>query len=146
MATEAITLSGDDSGLVANAFSEGNAGSIAISTPRLTMQGGLIEATATEGSSGHAGNIDVRGGRFTLTGGAHITSGTESVGRGGDLTVVATEAITLAGRNRVRHSGLFSSTFGPGDAGRLFVSTPLLTITGGPRSTVAPAPGGAAGI
>jgi filamentous hemagglutinin family protein len=131
IATEAITLSGDDSGLIANAFREGDAGSIAISTPRLTMEGGLIEATATEGSSGHAGNIDVRGGRFTLTGGAHITSGTRSVGHGGDLTVIATEAITLAGRNRVRHSGLFSSTFGPGDAGRLFVSTPLLTITGG---------------
>jgi filamentous hemagglutinin family protein len=118
--------------ILASTFGRGNAGNLSIATPRLTINNGLIEASARRGSSGDAGSLEVRAGSLTLTGGARIDSSTRGSGRGGDLTVAATESIAIAGRNREGiRSGLFSNTFSNGDAGRVFVSTPLLTMDAG---------------
>jgi large exoprotein involved in heme utilization and adhesion len=72
------------------------------------------------------------GGRLTLSGGARISTSTVGSGRGGEVRVVATEAISLTGRGSIApQTGLFSVTDGSGDAGRLFVSAPLLESAGG---------------
>jgi large exoprotein involved in heme utilization and adhesion len=114
---------------VSNTLSLGDAGRLVVSAPLLTMDdGGRIEAAASDDESrGNAGGADLRVGRLALTGGAQIASGTFGEGRGGELTVVASEAITIAGLN----SGLFTNTFGEGDAGRLVVSAPILNMEGG---------------
>lgn len=119
------------SGISSSTLGQGNAGRISIATPLLTMDGGLLQANTS--GDGHAGNIEVRVGRFMLTGGAQLDSSTAGMGRGGEVTVVATEASSITGRDAagVRLSGLFSSTFSRGNAGRLFVSTPLLTMEAG---------------
>src|SRR5262249_13470900 len=66
---------------------------------------------------------------------------TGSTGRGGIVTVTATEAISITGRN----SGLFSRTMGPLDAGRIMVSTPQLTMLDGGTISTATQGAGQAG-
>jgi large exoprotein involved in heme utilization and adhesion len=77
-------------------------------------------------SAGRARNLQLQVGTLTLTGNSRIASTAQGPGHGGQLTVTATEAVTIAG---VR-SGLLGNTRGSGDAGDLFVSAPLLTLDG----------------
>jgi hypothetical protein len=106
---------------------------------------GAIDAHTA--GDGNAGDVEVQVGTLTLTGGAQIQarsgvaefkegvfthSGTGGPGRGGDVTVNATESISIAGGDSDGNpSGLASSTVNKGDAGKVFVSTPLLQIAGG---------------
>src|SRR5215813_1228025 len=150
-ATDSISISGRDSkgaksGLFSNALGKGNAGKVAVSAPTLTMADrGTIDAH-TAGDS-NAGNVEVQVGKLILTGGALIqtgsgiseykegiftSSGTGGPGRGGDVTVHATESIAIAGGDSDGNpSGLLSNTVNKGDAGKLSVSAPLLQIDGG---------------
>src|SRR5712691_4436444 len=50
-------------------------------------------------AAGNGGNITVHVGRLTLTDGGRILSSSHGAGRGGTLTVTATDAITITGRN-----------------------------------------------
>jgi large exoprotein involved in heme utilization and adhesion len=123
VATEAIAMAGQDNYLFSNVSGSGDGGRLSIATPLLTMDGGLIHA---------AGSLEVQTGRLTLTRGAQLSTSASGSRRGGDLTVVASEAITMNGRGgQGILTGLFSATSGSGDGGRLFVSTPLLTIDSG---------------
>jgi len=60
------------------------------------MDEGLIQADA---SGGRGGDIEVRVGRLTLTNGAQISSVTFGSEPGGDLTITATDAITIVDTN-----------------------------------------------
>jgi filamentous hemagglutinin family protein len=136
-ASSAISIAGRDSegnpsGLFSNTFTDGDAGRVSISAAKLTINDGLIQAATDRDSRGNAGNIEVRVGTLTLTGGAQIDSRTGGSGRGGDLTVAASSAISIAGRDSEGNpSGLFSQTEASGNAGRLFVSAPTLSIDDG---------------
>jgi filamentous hemagglutinin family protein len=147
-ATEAITIAGQDqagtlSGLFSSTEGQGDAGRLSIFAPSLTLMDGGRISTSTLGD-GHAGNLEVQVERLTLMGGAQISSSSGATqfidgvptfiggqGRGGDLTVVATESISIAGRDGEFRSGLFSTADGSGDAGSLLVSTPLLSMDEG---------------
>lgn len=116
-ATEAVTIAGRDSegspsGLFSDTFGRGRGGNIDLRAPHVRLSDGGVVAARSLGDG---------------PGGATIESSLGSTGRGGDMTVVATEAIVITGPT----SGLLSNTFGSGDAGRLFVATPLLTLDGG---------------
>jgi filamentous hemagglutinin family protein len=124
------------SGLFSSTLAGGDAGRITVSTPTLTMDEGLIQALAESNSRGNAGNIEVYVDRLTLTNLAQISSDARSVGRGGIVTVRASDTIIIAGRNRedIRFaSGLFSNADASGDAGRVFVSAPTLRLEDGGR-------------
>lgn len=142
MATGAIAISGRDndgfrSGLFSNTNGSGDAGNISISAPTLEIDGGWILTDTSPASSGNAGDIELNIGSLTLENGAHISSSTSGTGRGGNLTVAATDSISIAGRGTdflnglFSSSGLFSITSGSGDAGNLFVSTPTLKLADG---------------
>ena len=138
MATESIFIAGRDSegflsSIASNAqIGRGAAGNIALTTGQLTLTDSAQISSDTS-SGGAAGNIALTMGRLTLTDGAQISSSNRGgTGRGGRLTVTATESITLTGQDSEGFkSGLFSNTNGAGDAGGLLVSTPLLSIDGG---------------
>jgi filamentous hemagglutinin family protein len=143
-ARDSITLSGAASRLLATVgtASLGDAGSVSLWTPTLTMdKGGLIQAITL--GNGNAGAIGVRVGRLTLTGGAQISSSTRSVGRGGQVTVEAADSISIAGQDSVGHaSGLFSQATASGDAGSVMVKVGRLALTdGGQISTSSSGPG-----
>src|SRR5262249_1646560 len=92
--------------------------------------------------NGNAGNVEIQVGRLRMTGGALITSDSGSVsvegavtagsGRGGTVTVTATDEMFIAGRDSTGflQSGLFSQA-GVGNAGRVVVSTPRLIMADG---------------
>src|SRR6266508_3382488 len=83
-------------------------------------------------ASGDGGNVALNVGTLTLTGGARIDTSSVGDGRGGQLTVAATDAIAIGGYDREGFtSGLFSFARGSGDAGRVAISTPRLTMDEG---------------
>jgi large exoprotein involved in heme utilization and adhesion len=117
------------------------AGNLFVSAPTVTVDGGIIQALTT--ADGNAGDITLEVGSLNLTGGAEISSssggtnlrtGQRQVGRGqaGNVTITATEGITIAGRDSFGfHSGIFTSTYGSGNAGHLSISTPHLHMQDG---------------
>jgi large exoprotein involved in heme utilization and adhesion len=73
----------------------------------------------------------VEAGRVTLTDGAKINASTGSTGRGGDVTVLATDSITLSHPRPDTNTGLITNALAEGPAGQLRVSTPTLRLEGG---------------
>jgi large exoprotein involved in heme utilization and adhesion len=138
-ATEAVVITGEDlagfsSGLFSNAqIGHGNAGGVVIITPTLDMRdGGAIAATSLNQSTGAAGNISVQVGRLILTEGANISSDTNGVGQGGQVTIVATEDIVITGQSSEGIlSGVFTDTTGQGRGGDITLSAPHVQLTDG---------------
>jgi filamentous hemagglutinin family protein len=153
-AADTLTIVGQSptrvpSGVLSNASpsASGDAGQIVISASTLTMDTGLIQAVAAAGSSGNAGGIDVRAGRMTLSGGAQMDTSTRGSGRGGTVTVTATESLMLAGSSPTGiPSGVFSDTSGSGAAGMVQVSAPQLTMQTGAAIRSDTSATGAAGM
>jgi large exoprotein involved in heme utilization and adhesion len=122
-ATDSISIAGHDSegfqsGLFSSAqIGKGAAGNISVKSPTLIMQdSGTIAADTSDTSSGNAGNIDVQVGRLALTGGAQISSATEGVGRGGNVSVATTERLELSNRGTIS-----ASSAGIGNAGDIVI-------------------------
>jgi large exoprotein involved in heme utilization and adhesion len=125
------SLSGS-SGLSSSTSGPGDAGRLFVAAPLLTMDDGALSTRANPGSRGDAGSLDVRVGRLTLTGGAQISSSTSGPGRGGTLTVAASEAITISGQNQAGTlSGLFSNTQGRGQGGSIQAQARTIEISDG---------------
>ncbi|MCT7977782.1 S-layer family protein [Laspinema olomoucense] len=84
--------------------------------------------------AGQGGNVNISAVEVTMTNGAQMGSSNEGTGRGGDLSVTASESILLQKVNPrvpVLASGLFVSTSQTGEGGNMSVSTPRLTLTEG---------------
>ncbi|MBW4673170.1 MAG: filamentous hemagglutinin N-terminal domain-containing protein [Desmonostoc geniculatum HA4340-LM1] len=109
------------SGLFSETYGSQNAGTITINTAKLRIEGGARISTSSEGIY-----------QFRLNQFTPVT------GKGGKLTVNASEFIELIGTspNGSKLSGLFSGTQGPGDGGDLTVTTGQLIIKDGAAITV----------
>ncbi|MGA9378596.1 MAG: filamentous hemagglutinin N-terminal domain-containing protein [Phormidium sp.] len=96
----------------------------------LTVAGGLFTQTF---NSGDSGNLIVNTKELIVRDGAQISADTFASGRGGNLTVIASDSVTLTGRTSdgLTGSGLFSQTQGSGDAGNLSVTTKQLIVRDG---------------
>ncbi|EGJ34484.1 MULTISPECIES: filamentous hemagglutinin N-terminal domain-containing protein [Moorena] len=86
--------------------------------------------TATIGS-GKGGNLTINTQSLTIQDGAGVTTGTvetdiENPGDGGNLTINATESVTLSGK-----AALATGTLNSSQAGELKVNTPTLTLGDG---------------
>nr|WP_306469527.1 filamentous hemagglutinin N-terminal domain-containing protein [Oscillatoria laete-virens] len=137
--TRQLLLEGGE--ISASTFSAGNAGSIEIlasesievinlETDDFFVAG--IAAIANPGSTGNAGNIFLETGRLRVQDGAQISSATFAEGRGGDLTVRATQSVELVDASVEGFgSSLATQTQGSGRGGNLFVETGQLSISGG---------------
>ncbi len=88
-------------------------------------------ATTTQGS-GDAGNLTLNTGMLLAQEGAQVSASTVGEGKGGILTVNASDSVELSGEN----SGLFSATVDAGDAGNLRIATRELIIRDGAEVTV----------
>jgi len=94
--------------------------------------GGRIQTATAAEASGNGGAIDVRVGKLILTDGSQLDSGTRGIGRGGDVVVVATESISIAGRDRsAQLSALRSDASGRGQGGNVEVVAPHLQLSDG---------------
>ncbi len=119
------------SSVTVSTFGSGDAGTIDITSPNLTIDDGLMRALTT--STGDAGSISIDVAALNLTGGGQIDSTTRAEGRGGDLVVRASDSVSISGlaQDGEAVSGLFSGAFGSGDAGNVSVFTPSLTMDQG---------------
>ncbi len=129
--TEAITITGRSattgapSGLFNVADGGGDAGSLILSAPTVSLHnGGLILAETT--GEGGAGDIIIKAEYLTLSGGARIDSRSRSAGSGGRVTVMAEEVITITGQD----SGLFTTAEGSGRGGDIFLQAQTIELTG----------------
>jgi large exoprotein involved in heme utilization and adhesion len=140
-ASEALTITGRDaagfsSEISSNTFGSGAAGRVTVTAPTLNIDDGLISSDSLPGSMGDAGTVVVEGRTITLSGGAQISSSTTGPGHGGDVTVRASEALTITAPGQDAGgffviSGVFSNTFGSGAAGRVTVTVPTLRMDNG---------------
>jgi filamentous hemagglutinin family protein len=128
------------SGLFSNALAgTGQAGTLFVAAPHVEMAGGRIQAASIADSRGDAGIIRMEVGTLRLTGGAQISSLTQDSGQGGTIQIIATDTLTLAGTSADGSvpSGLVASTqgtgAGAGNAGRIEVYAPRVTLTAGAR-------------
>ena len=100
---------------------------LAGTTPTGAFVSGIFAAAqGTEVEAGAAGSIVVTAPRIIVTDGAAINSSTLGPGAGGSVTVRATDTVSLSG------AATLSDAFGRGEqagnAGRIFFSTPVLTM------------------
>ena len=112
-----------------------------------------------EGDQGLSGNITIEVGKLEISGGARINSSTQSSGKGGDITIIKNDSISLTGQ-RARSfseselfgtgstlpSGIYARTVGTetpigsdpktctgqcGEAGNITITTGFLNMTNG---------------
>jgi filamentous hemagglutinin family protein len=83
-------------------------------------------------SAGSSGSVAINTQRLIATGGAYVSTFIGSSGNGGDLTVIASQAIELSDE-RTFSSGLYtgSSDFSSGSAGNLNIKTGRLIVKNG---------------
>jgi large exoprotein involved in heme utilization and adhesion len=120
-------------------FSRGDAGTVTILAPALTLADGAEISTkggdpnTTSGDTANAGAITVDAARVRIVGGAFLDSSTLGSGSGGSVTVRATEAITISGRDATGFlSGITTVSVGEGgNAGQIKLTTPELLLTDG---------------
>ncbi|MEQ9552678.1 MAG: filamentous hemagglutinin N-terminal domain-containing protein [Coleofasciculus sp. G3-WIS-01] len=121
-------------GLFAGTTNSGNAGTITLTTPELTLENGANIATTTE-SSGKAGNITLQSHpnqenlTINLAQDTSISASTNSPftqATGGDIKIKAPDAITIQGEGTIT-----TSTTGTGNAGTITLDTSTLTIARG---------------
>ena len=115
----------------------GQAGTVAVmATETLTFRGRDAEgrgpgvfasAAGPENASGSAGTMVVRARHIDLSDGAQIGSGTFGAGQGGQMTVEATETLTLRGFP----TGVFVSTQGAGAAGAVDIRARQIALSDG---------------
>jgi filamentous hemagglutinin family protein len=128
-------------------FATGDAGSITVETPALTMsQAGEILSTSELGG-GDAGSISLRVGRLEMTGGARVSTSTFSAGNGGLLDVLATGSIVISGTAASgEQTALRSNANGAGRGGVINVQARDLRLEAGGSITSSTYAGGDAGV
>jgi filamentous hemagglutinin family protein len=122
----------------------GHGGRVTVVASDMQLENGSISAI-TEGN-GQGGEIAVQAGRLALTGGAQISSSSGRFSRsrrlivagsgdGGNVTISATEALTIVGQDPAGtvQSAVVSQTLGAGNAGQVTITTPRLTMAEGGR-------------
>lgn len=135
-ASDSVSISGLDeageavSGLFSGAFGSGDAGTVSVFTPNLTMDQGRIRAeTRGEGS---AGTIDLDLDTMTLTGGAQIDGTSRAEGMGGSINVFASDFISIAGVDEEGYaSGLLTDATASGLGGDIIVQTQRTDLSNG---------------
>ncbi len=137
-ASEFVEIAGRG-GLATATLGSKNAGDLIINTPRLTLRDGAAISADTFGA-GNAGSLTINTRQMTVQSGSRtgVGTGNYSTGKGGNLTVRASESVELAGTSadgKVR-SGLFGNTLGAGAAGDVRIETGRLTVGNGAEITV----------
>jgi large exoprotein involved in heme utilization and adhesion len=126
-------------------FGAGKGGSLTVDAQdvQLIGRGGLF-ASSQPNSTGDAGNLTIKTHSLLVKDGAEVFTGTFGVGKGGSLTVDASELLEVVSisPNDALSSTISTSTNGSGNAGNLIINTPNLKIqNGGYISTATTASG-----
>jgi filamentous hemagglutinin family protein len=167
--TGTLQLSDLQSGIFTLSFGSGSAGTIVINTPALIAHNGAYIASTTFGgpggsvsvnapntidlnrafiasgtgigNAGDAGDLTINTGRLWGRNNSILTTSSFGSGRGGDITINATDSIDISSDNPLSlesiitaaraFGGIFTSGLGTGDAGDVQISTQRLTLRSG---------------
>ncbi|WP_148278122.1 S-layer family protein [Desulfobacula toluolica] len=121
-ANDAITVSGK-SHINLSSEGTGDGGSLFITVPNLSLDDSRIDA-ATDGE-GKGGNIDINVGSLSLTKETYIGSKSWGAGNGGEITLTASEVITVSEHSLVTVSTWRGSS---GNGGSLLITAPALSL------------------
>ena len=131
---------------LADVPSSGKGGDLRVSTPQLIIENGAKVSAETFGTE-RAGDVNLSVARLIVKDGGQITAGSlfaedtsnRPLGRGGTLTINATESVEIFGTGKIGETTINSSlstlTQGTGDAGNLNINTPNLTVKDGGEIT-----------
>jgi filamentous hemagglutinin family protein len=97
--------------------------------------GTFLTTQAAPNATGDAGNLTITTPRLLILGGAQVDAGTFGAGKGGNLTVNASNSVQVIGRSADERFGsnLSTQAQGTGIAGDLSITTPRLLILGGAK-------------
>lgn len=134
VATDAVALSGGSGIIVETVF--GDIGPLLISSHSISLSDVSVISTRTVGPAA-AAPLNLNAHTLSLTGGSQVVSSTEQdAGRGGDVTIVATDRLIISGQGVDQNgstisSGIFtfSSPFATGDAGHVSLSAGTIEIS-----------------
>ncbi|MUG92409.1 filamentous hemagglutinin N-terminal domain-containing protein [Scytonema sp. UIC 10036] len=98
-------------------------GDITLNTERLSIRDGAGMFTGTQGE-GNAGNLFINVSSLSVTNRSLIDSSTYAKGAGGDITINTTGLLSIRDG-----AGVFTDTFGEGNAGNLFINVGSLSVT-----------------
>jgi len=152
----------DSSSFSTQTFGDGHAGNITLTAtesvkfldePLSLGPSGLFTTSIGDpdlGINGNAGNVTVITPRLEMTNGARINTTTLTAGRGGDVTIMASQEVKIAGERPfdvpeeifdlggTRASGIYTRTAGSelcggtcGDAGNVLIATKSLVLRNG---------------
>lgn len=112
----------------------------AVPTPFI-VGSAIASSVSRPGLTGNAGNLTIDTRRLTVAGGGQIVTSTFGTGKGGNLTVKATEAVELIGTSGTTPPAIsilsaLAGSDSSGNAGNLNIETPQLTIRDGATATV----------
>jgi large exoprotein involved in heme utilization and adhesion len=127
---------------------EGQSGNVDVtSTGNLTFDNSSIESD-TKGSD-PAGNVTISSPGLVTFNNSKIISNTSNIGNAGDIEINAGQGITLQGlyshQDTPRRGGLFAETTNSGNAGKITLTTPELTLQNGAEIATTTTSSGAAG-
>jgi len=89
--------------------------------------------SANTSGTGDAGDLMITTSQLLVRDGAQVGAGSFSSGKGGNLTVNASDSVQLIGDGGQFPTGLFAQAEGQGDAGDLKITTEQLLVSGGAR-------------
>ncbi|MBS9390041.1 MAG: filamentous hemagglutinin N-terminal domain-containing protein [Dolichospermum sp. WA123] len=130
------------SALLTSVLGQGNAGNITVeATDNVNLDGissqGLsgLQSTLLTGGVGKAGNIQVTTGSLFVTNGAKISSNTDGVGNGGNITINARDNVTFSGFDSrtkiVSEASSFAFTNAIGNGGEIRITAANLLLKDG---------------
>ncbi|MEH2035880.1 two-partner secretion domain-containing protein, partial [Nostoc sp.] len=129
----------DGAQLSASTYGQGNAGNVTVGASNaISLTGNaVILSTVERGGVGKGGNIDINAATLSLTDGAQLRSGTNTqpTGRGdaGNVNVLVTGAVDIAGQKNDLRSGIFSlvGTGGVGNGGNITIDSGDFSLSNG---------------
>lgn len=141
--------------IATTSFAPTSAGSISLNVPELIEMIGRSPRSTRSLSSvfsigfgpGSSGNIAVNTGRFRSIDGGQVFSNIFGSGAGGEITVNAADSVELIGvdPNSLSASTINASTTGSGNAGKIAITTPELSLRNGGTVASSTLASGAAG-
>ncbi|HEX2825959.1 MAG TPA: filamentous hemagglutinin N-terminal domain-containing protein [Burkholderiales bacterium] len=116
-----------EAGLFSLSAGPQNGSIISLSAPTVTIDQMSIRSSTF--GSGRAGDIRIEGGTLSLLNGSQIDSRTRASGAAGNLTLSATDSITIGGRNSAGvMGGVSTSSTASGAGGNVVMNAPRITI------------------
>ncbi|WP_449417485.1 two-partner secretion domain-containing protein [Phormidium nigroviride] len=136
-------LTSDGGAIVARTFGTAPGGDVSVNASDAVNVSGFSNRNpnlfsflgAVTVGAGNAGNLAILAQQITVLDGATITTSTSNTGKGGNITINASESITVSGIIPIvlQPAAVTSATISEGNAGTVTINTSRLVVTDGGR-------------